>query len=293
MLYGISNDFLKVQIDSRGAELYSIKDGKLSVEYLWQGDPEYWDGRAYNMFPICGRLTEGKYICDNKEYYMDYHGFARESDFEVSAISDDSITFVLNSTDSTKSIYPFDFSYSVCYFLQDNVLTVKYTVYNSGDRDLPFTLGFHPGFNIPFDSEAPEFQDYSIVFDEPSEPKRILFSDDGFYINKKIDFPLKNGNEIPLRHDLFDNDAVFLEYAPEKLSVVSNKTGKRISVEYKDMKYIGFWHTNKSEAPFICVEPWNGMPSDYNKIDDFFTKSDMTLLKPGKSYDNTVKISFF
>ena len=61
MLYSIENDRLRVEINDIGAELYSIKDKADGFEYLWQGDPQYWSGRAYNLFPICGRITEGRY----------------------------------------------------------------------------------------------------------------------------------------------------------------------------------------------------------------------------------------
>ena len=51
MNYTIKNDKITAQISDKGAELMSvIKDG---VEYIWQGNPEYWSGRAYNLFPTC------------------------------------------------------------------------------------------------------------------------------------------------------------------------------------------------------------------------------------------------
>jgi galactose mutarotase-like enzyme len=56
MITGIENDLLRVQASSLGAELQSIVLKKDGTEYLWQGDPTYWKGRAYNLFPICGRL---------------------------------------------------------------------------------------------------------------------------------------------------------------------------------------------------------------------------------------------
>lgn len=61
MNYTIFNDFLEVTVSDVGAELMSVKSKKDGTEYLWQGDPAFWAGRAYNLFPICGRLTEGRY----------------------------------------------------------------------------------------------------------------------------------------------------------------------------------------------------------------------------------------
>lgn len=82
-LYTLENDVISVVINSIGAELYSIKTKADGCEYLWQGDPEYWSGRSYNLFPICGRLTEGKYTYNGKTCEMNLHGFARDSEFSL------------------------------------------------------------------------------------------------------------------------------------------------------------------------------------------------------------------
>ena len=78
MIYTIENDSIRVQISDVGAELQSIVGKKDNTEYLWQGDAQYWSGRAYNLFPICGRLTDGKYTYQGKTYEMNLHGFARK-----------------------------------------------------------------------------------------------------------------------------------------------------------------------------------------------------------------------
>ena len=52
MEYTIFNDFIEVTVSDVGAELMSIRSKKDGTEFLWQGDPEFWKGRAYNLFPI-------------------------------------------------------------------------------------------------------------------------------------------------------------------------------------------------------------------------------------------------
>ena len=78
----IENEFLTVDVNENGAELWSIKSKKTGIEYLWQGNAEYWKGRAPILFPICGRLFEGKYFYDGKEYAMPIHGIAKLFCFE-------------------------------------------------------------------------------------------------------------------------------------------------------------------------------------------------------------------
>ena len=68
MNHVIENEALRVTVSSMGAEMISAVDKKDGTEYVWQGDATYWTGHAYNLFPICGRLTEGKYTYKGNTY---------------------------------------------------------------------------------------------------------------------------------------------------------------------------------------------------------------------------------
>ena len=77
MIYQIENEYLSVQVNDEGAQLWSLKSKKTGVEYLWQGDKAYWGGRAYNLFPFIGRMPEMIYTYDGKTYPLRTHGLAR------------------------------------------------------------------------------------------------------------------------------------------------------------------------------------------------------------------------
>ena len=79
MLYTIENKKIKVTVSDMGAEMTSLILKKTGVEYLWQGDPTYWTGHAYNLFPICGRLWEGKYTYQGNTYYAAPMSFIRDN----------------------------------------------------------------------------------------------------------------------------------------------------------------------------------------------------------------------
>ena len=55
----LENEYLRVEFSTIGGALTSIKD-KDGVEYLWQGNPEYWGGQAPVLFPICGSVRNDK-----------------------------------------------------------------------------------------------------------------------------------------------------------------------------------------------------------------------------------------
>lgn len=61
MNHHISNDNLRVVVSEYGSELQSIRS-KDQIEYLWQGDPAYWSGRAPTIFPYVGRLQKALII---------------------------------------------------------------------------------------------------------------------------------------------------------------------------------------------------------------------------------------
>jgi len=84
-LLTIENAKLKLCVDTRGAQMMSIQ-GKDGCEYLWQGDPAYWEDRAPVLFPFIGRLEGKQYQLDGQVYSIGTHGFAAGSEFYVKNI---------------------------------------------------------------------------------------------------------------------------------------------------------------------------------------------------------------
>jgi len=212
MLYTLKSSHMTVTVNSRGAELWSLmRDGN---EYLWQGDPDYWSGRAPVLFPICGRLYGGKYRYAGQEYCLPIHGFAKDSEFAVTA-AEDALTCVLEADDATRAVYPFDFRLTVVYRLKnDRTLRVESTVTNTGKGELPFSLGAHPGFRVPL-REGERFEDYYLRFAGGTVPRRLVFSDTCFQTGETADFPLIDGDLLLLRHELFDVNPVYTKTRDE------------------------------------------------------------------------------
>ena len=290
MLHTLKNGILTVEINDRGAELFSVRrDG---CEYLWQGDPAYWAGRAPNLFPICGRLYEGVYTWESKTYEMILHGFAKVSDFRPVRISDAEMRFVLESDAETKKSYPFDFVFTVSYRLNGNRLETELSVVNTDEGILPFAWGAHPGFNVPLGGEG-DFSDYVLEFSEPCSPDELIFSDD-LHLNtgKKRAYPLEGGRRLPLSHRIFDTDALFLSRVADTVTLKSEKSARYVTFHYPEFPYLGIWHAPKSDAPYVCIEPWCGLPAYHEVTDDFATKSDMFRILPGESKTARYEITF-
>ncbi|MGN1047802.1 MAG: aldose 1-epimerase family protein [Eubacteriales bacterium] len=289
MLHTLKNSELTAVIDDFGAELTSVRRG--ATEYIWQANPDFWNRHAPVLFPICGRLTDGKYTYRGKEYEMMLHGFARFSQFTAKQTAENELTFTLSSNDETRAQYPFDFVLNVVYRLVGAELVSDIIVKNTGKERLPFAVGLHTGFNVPIE-EGTRFEDYRLTFSEDCSPDHLIFSDTCYQTGKKSAFPVENGRVIPLRHDLFDRDAVCLARTADEVTISSDKTERFVRFNYKNFPYLCIWHKPKCEAPYVCLEPWYGLPAFDSVVDDMDTKSDMFRMAAGDEKTFTYSILF-
>lgn len=289
MIYEIENEYMKVSVDVIGAELKSVlrKDGK--IEHLWQGDEKYWTSRSPILFPIVGRLFEGRYSFNGKEYEMNPHGLLRKSKFALVDKTCKKMTFAYSANDDTFARYPFKFIFTVEYSLCKNTLSVVYSVKNVGKDTMYFGLGGHPGFNVPFDGG--KFEDYYVETATKVMPKRLTLSENYLMSGNSVDYPLEDGRIMRLRHDMFDNDAVILEGAGNEVTLKSDKTEKSITVKFPNMPFVGFWHAVKTDAPYVCIEPWENLPSVDGKVEKLTDKRNIGSLGAGETYNSTINIT--
>ena len=289
MLHEIRNRELSVVINDRGAELWSVRRNGEEAEYLWQGDPAYWEDRSPLMFPFCGRVQDDTYTCGGRTYSMGCHGFAQGEAFAAERLGEDAVAMTLRSSEETKKVYPFDFSLTVTYRLVGTGLSVSMRVENTGGETLPFMVGMHPGFFVPMG--AGEFEDWFLEFGEEREPLQLEISPDGFQTGRKEPYPLEKGRILRLNHGLFDIDGIFLEGAARSVTLRSERSERFVRVSYPDCPYVGFWHC-AGPAPYLCIEPWSGMPSVEGESEDLSVKADLWRLAPGETKDTGIELIF-
>ena len=283
-MYTIQNDYLKVTINEKGAAMWSVQDNS-GHEYLWQGDPQYWVNRAPNLFPYIGRLTEGKYTLDGNTYEMKIHGFAKDVVFEAEQISEEHIVFRIQDTPETYQQYPYKFEFSVVYRLEGAKIIMSYDVKNKDDKKMYFGVGGHPGFFVPMDEDT-KFEDWYLEFASVEDVKEVELSEDVFVLDRLLDFPLESGVKLPLEHSMFDHDAIVLTDVSSCVTLKSDKSHRAIRVEYPLMPYLGLWHMPKTDAPYICIEPWTSLPSRKGIVEELSTQPGMISLDSGCEYTN-------
>ena len=289
MIHTIKNEFLTVSAKEAGAELMSIL-GADGTEYLWQGDAKYWSDRALNIFPFVARLNGGKYYLDGELHSMAIHGIAPYRDFTVTENNGKRMVFELRSDEQTRAEYPRDFRFSIVYELEGKTLKVAFRCENLDGKTMYFGLGGHPGFNVPL-VPGRKFEDYRLRFAEKCEPYRVGFSADCFVTHEDTPFALKDGSVLELRHNLFDDDAIVLRDMAREVTLECGGDGHTVTVRYPGMDYLGLWHWPRTDAPYICIEPWCSLPADAGKITVFEEQRDLIRLESGKTYTNDWSIT--
>lgn len=280
----LENDFFSICISAHGAELHSVYSKKFDKELLWSGYYKIWARHAPVLFPIVGKLKNDSYTFEGNSYSLPQHGFARDMDFKIvsNIISDDfhAVLYELDSNESTLEKYPFPFALQIEYKLENEKLHCNYKVKNTGDTDMYFSIGSHPGFVCPL-MEGEQLSDYTISFEKEETAKRNLL-DVGLFngIQEEV---IVNKKHIPLSKVLFEKDAIVLKGLNSKeLQLHSNNN--TINFFWHNMPYFGIW-TKKGNEEFICLEPWAGLADSVFASGDIKEKEGIITLSPTKVFE--------
>jgi galactose mutarotase-like enzyme len=277
---------LSAQIDPLGAQLSVLRDGA-GRDLLWHGDPAVWAGRAPVLFPIVGTLAGGRYRLGDRTYALSRHGFARGKPFEAVATTSSSAIFRLRSDESTLAVYPFPFELDVSFAVTGATLSVIASVRNTGQEELPASLGFHPGFLWPLPSAAaPNSHFLEFETDEPSPIRRIDAA--GLVSPQPHATPIV-GRRLALSDDLFRDDVIILDQVRSRSLVYGAAEGPRIAIRFPDARYLGLW--TKPGAPFLCIEPWRGSADPAGFDGDFRDKPGVFTVAPGASQALSMEIA--
>jgi galactose mutarotase-like enzyme len=271
----VSSGVLTAQINPLGAELSTLRDLS-GHELLWDGNPEFWKGRAPLLFPIVGSLANGVYRLAGKTYALPRHGFARGKPFEVLHVSAADALLRLRADDETLAVYPFNFELQVRFEISDSTLRVTTSVRNDGDVPMPASFGYHPAFRWPLPFGAARAR-HAIEFDLEESPLIRRLDAAGLVTPTRYPSPLQ-AQRLQLDDELFKNDVLI--FAPVRSQAVryGTDTGSRIGLEFPDTPYLGLW--SKPNAPFICIEPWHGIADPAGFTGDFTAKPGVFMVAP-------------
>ena len=285
----LGNDILTIEVSEHGAELQSIRKG--SVEYLWQGNPEYWGRRSPVLFPIVGSVWEKRYRVAGKEYELGQHGFARDMDFKLVSQSETEVRYRLESTEETLAKYPYPFVLEIAYRLHGNKLDVIWDVTNPASEDLYFQIGAHPAFNYPdYSTESSERGFLSFGKTEGLECIRIK---EKGCVAVDVKYPLEIPADglLPIASDTFDAiDTIMLQDSQiDQVAMYRADRTPWLKMTF-DAPVVGIWSPPGKVAPFICLEPWYGRCDRAGYEGDYTEKDWVNRLSPGESFRSVYTI---
>lgn len=291
MIHTLENNYFKIEISTKGAELQSIFSKKLGVELLWQGDASFWGKRSPILFPIVGSLKNGTYEYEGKNYALTRHGFARDMEFECITENDTTtLSFFITHNNDTLKIYPFEFKFVITYTLQNDKLHVTPKVINTSEsKNLYTSFGAHPAFNLPIFNTT-RFEEYSLVFSEDEVAGVYPLTNDGLIMENEIPF-FSNSNQLNLTKELFYKDAlVFKNLKSSSIKLLHNQFAKGFEFGYTNgFKYFGIW--SAKNAPFVCLEPWAGIADVEHANGSLIDKEGILKISPKAEIEETWSIS--
>ncbi|MBE7034204.1 MAG: aldose 1-epimerase family protein [Ruminococcaceae bacterium] len=274
----LKNDCLTVLVSPLGAELKSIiKD---NTQRLWQGDPRWWNGQAPLLFPICGCLSEGRYLHKGVSYDLPMHGFGRRSVFEVESADNTKAVFLLKSDVETLKVYPFEFELRVIYELKENRISITYVVINKTDGEMYFSVGSHEAYNCEGKTE-----DYEMFF-ENNEPL-VNYLLDGPLLNGKTENMEYTNGALTFTDEKFKelDTYIFLNTESKKVTLKKKGSDKSISVEFSGIDNLLIWKEPGSE--FFCIEPWCGLPDYVGEVKEISQKPAINKLEKNAVFQQT------
>lgn len=284
MLYELENNNIKIIASTFGGELHSIKNKNDDSEYLWNGNEEYWKYHSPILFPIVGRVKDNTYRVDGKSYELPQHGLARTREFEMIEKSDSHIVFELTWSEDTLKVYPYKFSLKLTYTLLENGVTVAYNVTNLDDNTIYFSIGAHPAFMCPIDSNE-SMEDYYFEFNKIENSSLMVLDPKTGYFTRDRKGYLNNTNIVPINLEIFKNDAlVFDDLKSNIISIKSKNHNKSLSMDFSGFPYMALW-TKATGAPFVCIEPWYGHSDFEDFTGELKDKAGIEKLNIGENFN--------
>ena len=286
MDYILENEYLKVTVTTRGAQLKSVIRKCDGVEHMWQADKSHWGYHAPILFPYCGKVKDGMVEARGQHFEnLPQHGFARIGDH-----TKNTVVLELRDSEATMAMWPYAFRLITTYTLEADTVHHTLTVLNADDEPISFGIGYHPGFAIPFD-DSHTATDYEFRFDTPQSPLCLNCVPTGLYQGNSY-YLGYNTDTIPIDEHLFDNDSHCMAGLSAKtLGVYEKGTGRGVVCDISAFPYTLIW--SKPGMPrFVCIEPWHSIPSAENGDHKWEHKPAAATINPGESWSTTLSMTF-
>lgn len=219
------------------------------------------------LCPFAGRLENGKYSFENKEYIIKkfylgenaLHGFMYDAVFDITEYAADanecSVTLTTAYKGSDKG-YPFEFTLEVKYCLCDATIFTETTVKHENEFDIPFALGWHPYFNLEGNINECTLQ---ICSNQRAIHKTNQIPTGDFVNDERFIKPIKlNGIELD---DCF---VINTQQQNNEYSAVLSNNSLKLEVDCLGNSYPYVQIFTPDHRNNIAIEPLTALPNSLN-----------------------------
>lgn len=287
MIFKLENEKVSIKVATMGAQLQSLYNKELELEYLWQAAEEVPCPYSMLLFPVCGRTADNRVIIRGKQYPLGMHAFAKDMEFACIASSSTELVLELAANEKTLSMYPYFFKLRVYFTLEDDVIRERFEVLNEGEDTMYFSLGLHPGFFMPLVlNETAE--DYELKFDSKQNIYKFITVPATRLFTHETEPFLENEDTFHYYSSFFNDGPKMLGGADAKsVTFRSNKSGRFVEMGMEGFPYMCLWGAPERLSVAV-VEPWCGT-TDFSDTDHVWeTRFGNERLEAGCTFEREV-----
>ena len=161
---------------------------------------------------------------------------------------------------------------------------------NRDEDKLHFGIGYHPAFAVPFDDKH-QATDYELRFSTMESPLCLSTRPTGL-INGQCYYMARNIQSFPIDQNLFINGSHCMVNLQSKYLGIFEKGSRRgVVCRIDTFPYTLIW-SQPGMPKFVCIEPWNSIPSHENDSTVWEEKAAAAVLNPGENWSTTMSTSF-
>ena len=229
------------------------------------------------LFPVIGGLKDGQYSYEGRTYKLPSHGFARASEFSVTRAGEDCAELTLVSSAKTREGYPFDFSLRCSFQLERAGIAVRYDVTNTGAGACtsPSALTRRSSSRLP----AGRWRTTTCCSNGTKHGAMVF---QGRHGDRREDgrSPREQPGAQPFADDCFDQGILIFKHpVSREFSIVNSRNARAVKVITEGVPYVGVW-SKPGGAPFVCIEPWHGIPDMSDTSGNLVDKEGILSLEP-------------
>jgi len=219
------------------------------------------DGGISILFPICGSLPGNVFLHDGQQYLLNPHGFARELPWELvdREVTTQSVrlSLTLESSDRTRSLYPFDFQLRCDYLLLGDRLRIDQHYRNCGQEPIPFSFGLHSYFWTTDKTQ--------LELDIPAQQQKDQYTRETFPFEGDLDLT---------REEI---DVAFFPLKRHTASWRDRRRQLQVNLSFSRNHSLLVFQTGKGRD-YCCLDPWSSPENALNSGEYLLT------LPPGEDY---------